>query len=256
MNLQMDVAVADNYRSASQIARVLTEDWMLKNGYCPSCLSSLNQSKSNSQVLDFSCLSCSNEFELKGKKRNLGKKVTDGAYSSMISRIADVNSPHFYFLSYDQTYKIKNLIAVPNYFFQDSVIEKRKPLPITAKRANWVGCNILLDQIPDIGKIKMVENSQCIKHDVVQKVWQKTTFLGQQKQAESRGWALDIMKCIDMLGLKSFSLQQLYVYESYLSQRHPDNHHVKDKIRQQLQFLRDKGYLEFEKRGFYALTRG
>ena len=255
MNLQMDVAVAKRYKSASQISRVLTEDWMLKNGYCPACLSSLSQSKPNSQVLDFKCLGCSNEFELKGKKRNLAKKVTDGAYSSMISRIAEENSPHFYFLSYDPNYVVKKLIAVPNYFFQSSVIEKRKPLPITAKRAGWIGCNILLDQIPEIGKIKLIENSQCTKHDAVQKIWQKTTFLGQQKQVESRGWLLDVMKCIDILGMKSFNLQQLYTYESYLSQRHPDNHHIKDKIRQQLQFLRDKGYLEFEGRGFYTLTR-
>ena len=74
MNLQMDISAAENYKSASQISRVLTEDWMLKNGYCPSCLSNLNQSKPNSQVLDFRCLSCSKEFELKGKKSNLGKK--------------------------------------------------------------------------------------------------------------------------------------------------------------------------------------
>ena len=70
MNLQMDVAVAKRYKSASQISRALTEDWMLKNGYCPACLSSLSQTKPNSQVLDFKCLGCSNEFELKGKKRN------------------------------------------------------------------------------------------------------------------------------------------------------------------------------------------
>ena len=39
-----------------------------------------------------------------------------------------------------------------------------------------------------------------------------------------------------------------------LSKKHPDNHHIKPKIRQQLQFLRDKGYLEFVERGRYRLT--
>ena len=133
----------------------------------------------------------------------------------------------FYFLSYDPNYKVKNLIVVPNYFLQYKVIEKRKPLPITAKRPGWIGCNILLDQTPEIGKIKLIENSQCIKHNVVQKIWQKTIFLGQQNQVESRGWLLEVMKCIDMLGMKSFNLQHLYTYESYLSQRHPNNHHMK-----------------------------
>ena len=254
MNLQMSISVGDGYRSASQISRVVTEHWLLHNGYCPSCQSDLVQSKSNSKVLDFTCKLCTNSFELKSKKGNFTKKVTDGAYSSMITRIVEDNSPHFYFLGYDNTYKVKNLIAVPNYFLQNKVIEKRKPLPVTAKRAGWIGCNILLDQIPNVGKIKLIDNNQIVNRDDVQKVWHKTTFLAHQKLTENRGWALDIMKCIDMLGMKAFSLQQLYIYESYLSARHPENHHIKDKIRQHLQFLRDKGFLEFEKRGFYKLT--
>lgn len=143
---------------------------------------------------------------------------------------------------------------MPNYFLQHKVIRERKPLPLTAKRVGWVVCNILLDQIPDIGKINVITDSQPVNRNAVQKIWQKTTFLGHQKLIDNRGWVLDVMKCIDMLGMKAFSLQQLYFYETYLSRRHPDNHHIKDKIRQQLQFLRDKGFLEFEKRGFYKLT--
>lgn len=254
MNLEMDKSMAFGYKSPSQITKKITEQWMLECGYCPSCQSSLLQSKANSKVHDFSCLTCTNEFELKSKKGSLGRKVTDGAYTSMINRIAEDNSPHFFFLSYDQSYTIKNLIAVPNYFFQNTAIEKRKPLPIKAKRAGWIGCNILLDQIPDIGKISLIENSRIIEPDKVQKVWQKTTFLGLQNTIESRGWTLDVMKCIELLGLKSFNLQQLYQYEPYLSERHPDNNHVKDKIRQQLQILRDKGILEFTSRGKYGLT--
>ncbi|HLD00088.1 MAG TPA: Dam-replacing domain protein, partial [Patescibacteria group bacterium] len=44
-----------------------------------------------------------------------------------------------------------------------------------------------------------------------------------------------------------------YVFENELSRLHPDNRHVKDKIRQQLQILRDKDYLEFIARGKYKL---
>ena len=48
----------------------------------------------------------------------------------------------------------------------------------------------------------------------------------------------------------------LYKLKGYneLSKKHPDNRHIKDKIRQQLQVLRDKGYLEFSSRGNYRLT--
>lgn len=226
---------------------------MLDYGYCPSCQASLRQSRENSQVLDFTCLNCKNEFELKSKKGKFGRKITDGAYASMISRIAEDNSPHFFFLGYDQSFLIKNLIAVPNYFFQNTVIEKRKVLSVTARRAGWVGCNILLDQIPEIGKIKLIEDSQIIEPYKVKALWQKTAFLSEQNKLDSRGWTLDVMMCVEMLGLGAFSLQDLYKYEPYLSERHPRNNHIKDKIRQQLQILRDKGLIEFLGRGFYKL---
>jgi len=255
MILQMNKSLADGYKSASQIARVLTEDWVLNNAYCPACQSKLVQSKANAKVLDFLCSTCKNDFELKSKKGNHTKKVSDGAYSSMIERIEENNGPHFFFLAYDNSYKIKNLIAVPNYFFQPIVIEKRKPLPPTAKRAGWIGCNILLDQIPNIGKIKLVDNSIAVDRNAVQRIWQKTLFLKDKNEVESRGWLLDVLKCIEMLNLENFNLQQIYAFEGYLAIKHPNNRHIKDKIRQQLQVLRDKGIVEFEARGNYRLIR-
>jgi type II restriction enzyme len=65
---------------------------------------------------------------------------------------------------------------------------------------------------------------------------------------------LDIMNCIDALGTKEFSLPELYSFEKDLAERHPNNKHIKDKIRQQLQFLRDKDYLEFVSKGIYILN--
>ena len=61
------------------------------------------------------------------------------------------------------------------------------------------------------------------------------------------------MSCIDKLGKSEFTLSEMYDFEYLLAQKHPNNKHIKDKIRQQLQFLRDKGYLEFLKRGSYHL---
>jgi len=61
------------------------------------------------------------------------------------------------------------------------------------------------------------------------------------------------MRCIDKLGKKKFTLDEVYAFENKLSLLHPENRHIKDKIRQQLQVLRDKGYLEFTSRGNYRL---
>ena len=250
----MNASLAYGYTSSSQKIRVITESWLSESGYCPTCGNSLKSAKANAKVLDFECINCVHEFELKSKRvsKTMGK-IADGAYSSMMERIIEPQSPHFFFLGYDTYLRVTNLMAVPNYFFQPSVIEKRNPLADTARRAGWVGCNILLDQIPEIGKIKLVENGEIISQEKVLQTWQKTTFLAQQNVIESRGWTLDIIRCIERIKSKEFSLELLYKFESELAQKHPKNQFIKDKIRQQLQILRDRGYLDFVRSGHYKI---
>ncbi|MCK5416035.1 hypothetical protein KAI92_01250 [Candidatus Parcubacteria bacterium] len=48
--------------------------------------------------------------------------------------------------------------------------------------------------------------------------------------------------------------QKIHVLTEDWVKKHPDNNHVKDKIRQQLQLLQDKGYLSFVSRGRYKLN--
>ena len=79
-------------------------------------------------------------------------------------------------------------------------------------------------------------------------------YLWQSKKVDLKGWTLDIMNCIDKLGKKKFTLDDLYAFENSLAQKYLKNKHIKDKIRQQIQFLRDKGYLDFVSRGHYQLT--
>ena len=61
-------------------------------------------------------------------------------------------------------------------------------------------------------------------------------------------------KHIEKLGKKEFILDDLYRFESYLAALHPKNRHICPKIRQQLQYLRDMGYLSFLSRGKYRLN--
>jgi type II restriction enzyme len=66
-----------------------------------------------------------------------------------------------------------------------------------------------------------------------------------------RGWLLDVLRCVDSIPTDSFTLNQIYAYIDDLQKKHPDNSFIKDKIRQQLQLLRDKGFIEFTSRGNY-----
>ncbi len=70
-----------------------------------------------------------------------------------------------------------------------------------------------------------------------------------------RGWTVDVLRVIHSLEKEEFTLNEVYAYEEELARNHPDNRHIKDKIRQQLQILRDKGILKFKNRGNYLILR-
>ncbi len=255
MQLKLEENLAVQYKNSSQKIRVLTEDWAHKEAYCPNCGSTpLNQYSNNKPVADFFCGSCTEDFELKSKSGSLGTKIVDGAYQSMINRLAGVHNPNLFLLNYDlSSYQVVNLFVIPKHFFVPAIIEKRSPLSKMAKRAGWIGCNILLGRIPEVGRIFLIKNRSVESKEKVRAVWQKTLFLRQERESIERGWLLDIMKCIDSIGKGEFVLDQLYAFERNLQIEHPENKHIKDKIRQQLQFLRNKGYLEFLGHGKYRL---
>ena len=250
MNLNFNQALAANYRSPSQIIRVLSEAWVKDNGYCPNCgIQPLAEFSNNQPVADFYCATCTEQYELKSKKAKLSNIINDGAYDTMLKCINSEDNPSFFFLTYSAQLSVNNFLIIPKHFFKPDMIIKRKPLPATARRAGWVGCNIDLRRVPDSGKVFLVKSQQIIPKDSVQQQYQKTLFLRQQSQ-QARGWTLDVWQCIDRLDDK-FNLKQVYAFADDLQLKHPDNNHVKDKIRQQLQVLRDKGIIEFVGRGQY-----
>ncbi|TAL27643.1 MAG: Dam-replacing domain protein [Alphaproteobacteria bacterium] len=67
-------------------------------------------------------------------------------------------------------------------------------------------------------------------------------------------WLSDVARCIERLEKDIFTLKDVYSFTDELASKHPENNHVKDKIRQQLQILRDRGKLEFLGRGNYRLA--
>ncbi len=231
----------------------MTESWVQSEIFCPNCGAEIQEYENNRPVADFFCGSCCEDYELKSKKDTFGLKIVDGAYSTMIERLNFQNNPNFFFLNYDKTsFDIQNFVIIPKHFFVPNIIEKRKPLSLTAKRAGWVGCNILLNRIPESGKIFYVKNGETEKKENVLKNWKRTLFL-QDKSVKLKGWTLEIMKCLDRLGKQEFFLDEVYAFDQSLGALYPENKHIKDKIRQQLQILRNNNYLEFIGRGRYRL---
>ena len=141
---------------------------------------------------------------------------------------------------------------MPKHFFAREIIEERKPLAATARRAGWVGSNIILSRVPESGKIHIVKGGVIRPKDAVLEEWQRTLFL-RSESPETRGWLLDVMKCVESLGKRDFTLDEVYSFERHLGDLYPGNQNVKPKIRQQLQYLRDRGFIDFVSRGHYRL---
>ena len=254
MNLNFDQKLAAKYRSPSQIIRVLSEDWVKNNGYRPNCNApQLSEFPNGQPVADFYCGSCTEQYELKSKKAILSNIINDGAYDTMIQRINSDDNPSFFFLTYSKELSVNNFLIIPKHFFKPDMIVKRKPLSVTARRAGWVGCNIDLRKVPESGKVFLVKNKHIIAQETVSQQFQQTLFLRTQTQ-RVRGWTLDVWQCIDRLD-EQFTLKQVYYFVDELQSKYPDNHHIQDKIRQQLQVLRDKGIIEFLGRGNYRKLR-
>lgn len=251
MKLTFNSELSQNYHSNSQKIRVLSENWLLNNMFCP-CCGNIVVSKfmNNSPVADFYCDKCREQFELKSTNKAIHKKIPDGAYDTAIRRITSNTNPDLFVMQYAE-YEIKNLILIPKYFFTPSVIEKRRPLSNSARRAGWIGSNILYGQIPDQGKIKIIENGNVRDVTTVVNSYRKTNSLN-NSNIELREWLFDVLNCINAIPNDVFTLEEIYAFEDLLKIKHPNNARIKDKIRQQLQYLRDRGFIDFvNNRGLY-----
>jgi type II restriction enzyme len=242
------------YSSGSQSARAWTERWVHDWAYCPNCgHAKIKAFPNNSPVADFFCVACKEEFELKSQRNAFGSKVLDGSFRTKCDRLAANNNPNLFLLNYDfKLLSVTNLLVVPKHFFVREIIEKRKPLAASARRAGWIGSNILLNQVPQSGKIFIVRAGQIEPKASVLAKWNRTLFL-RDEALEARGWLIEVMKCVEAIGKPEFQIDDVYAFADRLSRLYPDNRNVKPKIRQQLQFLRDRGYLDFVSRGYYRL---
>jgi len=251
--MKFNLGTQTHYKSNSQLARVLTEAWFAENGYCPACPSEeLTQMPNNEKVVDFICPDCAAKYQLKAKGQHIGKSVANGAYQPKIDMIRAGTAPNWFFMEYDKKdWLVENVMLVPAHFVTPDIVQKRNPLKPTARRAGWVGSNVLIGKLPLDARIYIVRDSEEVPHSHVRKGWKRFEFLKTQKLS-AKGWLNDILVCVRHLD-KEFTLGEMYEFEDRLAVLHPHNKHIRPKIRQQLQVLRDNGILEFLKPGTYLL---
>ena len=72
-------------------------------------------------------------------------------------------TPNLIMLRYDSlSWTARDLVFVPNFAFTLSSIEKRPALTATARRAGWIGCNILICNVPIDLRIPMISAGEVL----------------------------------------------------------------------------------------------
>ncbi len=245
-----------SYTSNSQKARVISEAWVLRNGYCLACKSDrLSQTAANTRTKDFICPQCSQGYELKSTRGAFGRRIADGAFSAMTATIRDGRTPSFLLMEYSSTWEVQGLTALHHSLITQDCIEERKALGPLARRAGWIGCNIILPKIALEGRIPLVTAGIANARESARTAFARLQFLSRMP-AKRRGWAASLLNLLRRLPSDRFSLSDAYLFETRLAALYPGNNNVRPKIRQQLQVLRDAGIIEFEARGHYKFIKG
>jgi type II restriction enzyme len=254
VDLRLPIEEAQSYKSLSQRARVTTETWAERNAFCVACTSEhLHRTRSNSEVFDFNCTQCGAAYELKASRRPFSNRIVDAGFEAMLRAIRQDRLPHFFVLRYGPEV-VRDLMLIPSFALSASAIEPRRPLSATARRAGWVGCNILTSNVPPECRIPIVESGCQVSMQAVRLKFSASSNLA-QLAPRTRSWTLDVLAGLRSLGREVFALEEAYGLEDHLASLHPQNRNIRPKIRQQLQILRDLGYLKFLERGIYEFVR-
>jgi type II restriction enzyme len=175
----------------------------------------------------------------------------DGAYDKMAEAINADRTPNIVALHYDaEKWHVRDLVLIPRFSYTLSAIKKRNPLRATAKRHGWVGCSILIGEIPSEARIPVVSDGDTHSKKLVRERYSELRELGKMS-VEARGWTLDVLKVVRSLGKEEFNLKDVYEFEDELLRPHPANRNIQPKIRQQLQKLRNMNILQFLGSGHY-----
>ncbi len=248
-----DLTIAAAYKSPAQRARVISEYWFADNGYCFACETNhLLRAAANTKAMDFACDNCGQNYELKTFAKRPPKSLVDGAYQTLITRINSSSAPTLCLLQRTESWQVQSLTAIHSSFLTPWVIEQRRPLSVQARRAGWVGCNIRLDRIPSDAEITVIDKGICLPRAEVRGKFQRFLPLA-NLPAEQRDWTTLTLCITRRLGKPEFQLSDLYDQVGQFAAAYPGNRHIRAKIRQQLQVLRDLGVLAFEGRGLYRL---
>lgn len=137
-------------------------------------------------------------------------------------------------------------------FAEEQAVFKGQTQNVRALSEGWVAAHMFC---PACGaeRLRALPNNSPVA-DFVCDACAEEFELKAKKGALSRSisdGAYGAMNAVEAIGRPEFTLDDVYAHEANLSVLYPGNNNVRPKIRQQLQVLRDRGWLAFSERGAY-----
>ena len=148
LNLKLDRSLAKGYKSSSQIARIMTEQWVCRNLKTPCCNVRFHPLANNTRSADFTCSACNKPFQLKSSQRSFNTRVTGAEYRTTLNAFEQTAvRPSLILLRYNGDDEVTNLSFIHRKNLSPSMIHARKPLSKTAERSGWQGCSVFLKDL-------------------------------------------------------------------------------------------------------------
>lgn len=240
----------------TQRTRLITEDGFSRFGYCLRCKSNkLTRTTAGTVAQDFYCPKCGQPYELKSAARAHTRIVQDGGYASMMKTIRGENVPALVLMHYSPEWCVRGLVAIHPVFLTPAVVMKRPKPHIRKNGTLYQMCDLNLSLIPTDGKIALVSDGVVRTHAETRRRFQESVRF-EDVPLKTRGWTALVLSTVRQIGKKEFTLKDIYKFEDAMHKAFPRNSHIQPKIRQQLQELRDLGYIEFlGMRGEYRVLR-
>ena len=129
----------------------------------------------------------------------------------------------------------------------------QKPLIIAGRGVIVSGAFAELKELAEKAQIPVVTASKPSPPAQVRARYTRLKPLREIK-AIHRGWTLDVLNILRHLGRPEFTNEEVYAFDRALEALHPGNRHIRPKIRQQLQILRDSGLLLHIGNGRWSLV--
>jgi len=169
---------------------------------------------------------------LKSQASRIANSIPDAGFYAMMKAIRQDRTPNLFILEYDrEAWRVKSLLLIPHFAFTPSAILRRKALSQSARRAGWVGCNIVLKNIPEQVRIPVILNAMPLPPTDVRTGYRNVLPL-KSLSVRERGWTLDVLRMVQSLGTIQFTTNDAYRFAPELKRFYLANRHIREKIRQ------------------------